>query len=197
MTVPGTEPYPWPYDGPLDPQRTALLICGAGVTWAIRTHLDPRVERALDDLRRVAADVGALTVLIHHDAPHGRPATDLPERPAPKLTAHGHEHLVTAAGIDGFYGSELDPLLHRHRRDQLLVVGRGLETTVHSTLRRANDRGYECLTVADACAAVDPDLRAASLSSICMSGGIFGAVGSVAATISTLRAAAGADAPVS
>ena len=85
--------------------------------------------------------------------------------------------MVQAAGIDGFYGSELDSVLQTHKRSHLLVVGRALETTVHSTLRRANDRGYECLTVADATASIENTCRAGALSSIEMSGGIFGAVG--------------------
>ncbi len=46
-------------------------------------------------------------------------------------------------------------------------------------MRSANDRGYECLLVIDACVPHDPELVAASRSQIEMSGGIFGAVGDV------------------
>ena len=74
-------------------------------------------------------------------------------------------------------GDSLDALLRSLGRDQLLLTGSWLETSVHSTMRSANDRGYECLLVLDACTAYDPDLVAASRSQIEMSGGIFGAVG--------------------
>jgi nicotinamidase-related amidase len=85
---------------------------------------------------------------------------------------------VVSAGIDGFFGSRLDGLPRSLGRDQLLLAGAWLETGVHSTMRSANDRGYECLLVLDACTAYDPELVAASRSQIEMSGGIFGAVGS-------------------
>jgi nicotinamidase-related amidase len=58
---------------------------------------------------------------------------------------------------------------------------------VHSTLRSANDRGYECLTIADACLAADTETQRGAISSIEMSGGIFGAVGSTDAVIAALN----------
>ena len=71
-------------------------------------------------------------------------------------------------------------------RDHLLLAGFGLEAPVHSTLRSANDRGYECLLLLDACAPLDPSLTPASRSMIEMSGGIFGAVGTVGALLGAL-----------
>ena len=53
----------------------------------------------------------------------------------------------------------LDAVLRGRRRTHLLVAGLGLEAAVHSTLRTANDRGYECLLVTDACAPLDPRPR--------------------------------------
>ena len=44
-------------------------------------------------------------------------------------------------------------------------------------MRSANDRGYECLLVADATTAIDPDVTPRALSMVEMSGGIFGAIG--------------------
>ncbi len=85
--------------------------------------------------------------------------------------------MVAAAGIDAFFGSPLDPVLRSLGTDLLLLVGLGLETTVHSTMRSANDRGYECLLVVDACAPLDPDAVPNAVSMVEMSGGIFGAVG--------------------
>jgi nicotinamidase-related amidase len=103
------------------------------------------------------------------------------------LGARTGELALVAAGIDGFYGSPLDAILHRNERTHLLVAGLGLETAVHSTVRRANDRGYECLTVIDACLPHDTALVPASRSSIEMSGGIFGAVGASADVLAAYR----------
>jgi len=106
--------------------------------------------------------------------------TTPPDRSAgvldPEADIAADDHL-DAAGVDGFYGSPLDDRLRRLGRDQLLLCGAWLETGVHSTMRSANDRGYECLLVLDACDAYDATLVAASRSQIEMSGGIFGAVG--------------------
>jgi nicotinamidase-related amidase len=95
-------------------------------------------------------------------------------------------HRVRSGGVDGFFASSLDTVLRTLGRDQLLLCGKWLETNVHSTMRSANDRGYECLLVLDACVAYDPDLTSAARSQIEMSGGIFGAVGETAAVLDAL-----------
>ena len=93
---------------------------------------------------------------------------------------------VTSAGWNGFYGSPLDSVLRRLGRTHLLMTGWWLETGVHSTLRSANDMGYECLTLADCCVPLGPETVAGAISSIQMSGGIFGATGSSADVLSLL-----------
>jgi nicotinamidase-related amidase len=178
--VAGTTPYAWPYDGRLDPGCTALVITGADRHTAGRVPADPVASAALDRLRTELAAAGVLVVLVGHDlagvaGSHG--ATPSPEPAADAIEPRSGELVITAMGHDGFHGSPLDTVLRRHGRTHLLVAGIGFETTVHSTLRRANDRGYECLVLADACLSGDPSLRTASVSSIEMSGGIFGAVG--------------------
>ena len=250
MKVDATTPYHWPYDGVIDPARTALVVCGADEGWAARTPSDPQRLACLERLRAGLAGVGVLEVLVHHDDPTGRPfvppadpvgsavaalpgsavpgsaifsATSSPSLSASSTAASSSPSssatsspaspvtssitsppgsspvsapdpgstsvTVRAAGIDGFYGSDLDPVLRRLGRSHLLLVGLGLETTVHSTMRRANDRGYECLLVADAALAIDDRLRPASISSIEMSGGIFGAVGATDPVLAAYGAA--------
>ena len=105
------------------------------------------------------------------------PPTELPF-PAARLSA---------VGIDGFFGSQLDSLLRASHLTHLLLVGVPLETAVHSTMRSANDMGYECLVVQDATAALDPGLKSNTLSMIEMSGGIFGAIGTAAAVQAALE----------
>jgi nicotinamidase-related amidase len=178
--VADTTPYAWPYDGLVEPARTALVVTGCDARWTAAVTDADSVVSTIDVLRRALTPLGVLTVLVGHAAPDTRRGA--PEGPPtrPLITVPtpvGDDVALVAAGIDGFYGSALDAALTRARRTHLLMAGFGFETTVHSTLRRANDRGYECLVVADACADVDPSLRRSSISSIEMSGGIFGAVG--------------------
>lgn len=176
MTLVGnTTPYAWPYDGRVEPDITALVLAGSDDAVTASTPLDVAATERIDRLRRELSATGVMVVLVRH-APSRPVATASMLGCAPVVPLAG-ELMVTAAGWDGFYGSPLDAVLRRHGRTHLLVAGWGFETAVHSTLRRANDRGYECLTVADACVSVDSTLRASSVSSIEMSGGIFGAVG--------------------
>ncbi len=187
MTVADTTPYPWPFHGTVRPERTALVVCGAGPTWSARTPHDASVEAAIAALRSAATRHRIAVVLLHHSPPPStRPVTDLPVEPSPVLDVGPADLVVRAAGIDGFHGSPLDGELYRRGLTDLLMVGRGLATCVHSTTRRANDRGYECLTVTDACASVDPAVRAGAISSIEFSGGIFGAVGTADAVLTAL-----------
>jgi nicotinamidase-related amidase len=180
-TVPGSTPYAWPWHGQLDPRRTVLVV-------VTPTH-GPSLSgsgagAALSMIARVLRSAGGRVVHV----------TTLPppaERDSAPVDLPDVEVDVTlsAAGIDGFYGSSLDAELRTHDADALLLGGVGLETCVHSTMRSANDRGYECLLVLDACVAGSPDLVAASRSQVEMSGGIFGAVGT---TLNVLAACAAA-----
>lgn len=174
MHVAGTDPYPWPYDGLLDGPRLALVLPGWDQVWAGRA-LD--VAAARDACRTLAvavATVGGLVIAVAH-----RGASGLPH---PMVCP-----AVTADGIDAFHGGPLDDVLRRDGRTHLLMAGIGLEGPVHSTLRSANDRGYECLLVADATAALTTTLVEASAKTVTMSGGIFGAVGTTAAVLATLH----------
>lgn len=166
-TVAGTTPYAWPYDAGFDPDRIALLV--------VLGDDAPRVPAPVASLAdRLRAEGGVVVTVTTTPPRRGAPST---VAGAGVLTDIAADHLVVAAGIDGFYGSPLDGLLRRLGRDQLLLVGSWLETSVHSTMRSANDRGYECLLVLDGCVAYDPALLKAARSQIEMSGGIFGAVG--------------------
>lgn len=176
MHVAGTEPYAWPFDGNLDGARLALVLPGWDETWAGRGI---EVDAALGVCAGLAATISAAGGLVIAIAHRGAPSL---APPVPSAVS------VPADGIDGFYGGPLDPTLRRLGRSRLIVAGIGLEGPVHSTLRSANDRGYECLLVADACASLDSDLTAAAALTVTMSGGIFGAVGTADATAAALTA---------
>jgi hypothetical protein len=170
-----TEPYPWPYDGQLEPARLAMLvIAGPPVPG------NPPELAALAELAEIVCATGGLVLeVLTSDPRPTRPAAvpqgvpGIVEAVAGVVPAAS----VTAAGWDGFHGSPLDTVLRRLGRDHLLLTGWWLETGVHSTLRSANDMGYECLTVTDCCVPLDPVTATGAISSIQMSGGIFGATG--------------------
>ena len=171
----GTRPYPWPYDGDLDPRRLALVVVGAQAWWASRT-CDPAA--ALEAIRRTAKvvrDAGGAVVLVRR-AGSGEAALE----PEPS------DIVVACTGMSAFAGGPLDRRLRALGCDHLAVGGLGLETAVYSTLGAANDRGYECLALADAAAPHDQAAGAGALSSITMSGGIFGAVGTTSDLLDVL-----------
>ncbi|WP_309709039.1 isochorismatase family protein [Pseudolysinimonas sp.] len=179
--VAGTTPYPWPWNGDLDPRGTAVAV----VTERGFPHPHPAGEAARVAASEVVETVraaGGVVLLIETTPPAGAASRGVGSvDPAP--LAEGADHVVSAVGLDGFFGSPLEALLRSLRLERLVLVGTGLETSVHSTMRSANDRGFECLLVVDACTPHDAALVAASVSMIEMSGGIFGAVGSARAVV--------------
>jgi nicotinamidase-related amidase len=184
MTLADTTPYAWPYDGVLDASRTALVVCGLQRCWA---ELAPTVTAQVIALVPAARTAGLQVVLVQHARlrPTGRPGADLPltgdAAAELLLTPADDDVVITASTHDGFLATPLDATLRARGVDHLVFVGLAAEVVVDSTLRSANDRGYECLTVIDATAPFDAHTGARTLDSITKSGGIFGAIGTSAA----------------
>jgi nicotinamidase-related amidase len=200
--VPDTDPYPWPYDGELVGARTALVIAGAQPHWLARSVGATEALATLTGLAAAVRSTGGLVVALRHGRPpalaaaHRRPALPEVGTDGWSVCLGGLEPdlVVDTAGLNGFHGSELDGLLRGLGRDHLLLGGFCAELTLDTTLRGANDRGYECLVVTDACAFAEPMLGRHALASVTMSGGIFGALGTCDAVVPTLRAGSPADA---
>jgi hypothetical protein len=174
--VSATTPYAWPWDGQLEPLRTALVL----VYPAFGLTVDDTEEGArLRAIAGVLAVSGGTVIQVMTVPP---PGADGEAAATPPLGREAGP-VLRARGVDGFYESGLETCLREAALDQLLLVGAGLETCVHSTMRSANDRGLECLLVLDACVPYDHTLVVSSRSQVEMSGGIFGAVGSTAAVL--------------
>ena len=94
---------------------------------------------------------------------------------------------------NGMIGGELELILRSQRIDRFALAGWPLETVVHSTMRRANDIGYECLLLEDLALPIEADLQESAVSQILMSGGIFGAVGTSQALANAFEKAKGDD----
>jgi biuret amidohydrolase len=88
------------------------------------------------------------------------------------------EPVIDKPGFGAFYATDLEMLLRTAGITSLTLAGVTTDICVHSTLREAVDRGFDCVTVADACAAADPDIHAAMLACIAGEGGILGRVAS-------------------
>jgi nicotinamidase-related amidase len=84
------------------------------------------------------------------------------------------EPVVDKPGKGAFYATDLDSMLHNRGIRQLVVCGVTTEVCVHTSVREANDRGYDCLVLEDCVGSYFPEFQAAALKMIKAQGGIFG-----------------------
>lgn len=93
-----------------------------------------------------------------------------------ELSPQPGEPVIDKPGYGSFYQTDLEIILRSAGVTRLVLTGITTDVCVHSTLREAIDRGFECITVDDACAASDPKIHAAALAMIHGEGNIFGEV---------------------
>ena len=98
------------------------------------------------------------------------------------------EAVLDKPGKGAFYATDLDLLLHKGGIKSLIVTGVTTEVCVHTTVREANDRGYECLVVEDGTGSYFPEFHAMALRMISAQGGIFGWTATSAEILAALPA---------
>jgi len=100
------------------------------------------------------------------------------------------EPVIDKPGKGAFTNTDFDLLLRGKGIRNLVICGVTTDVCVHTTMREANDRGYDCLLVEDCCAASEQGLHDAAVEMVGTEGGIFGATATLEAVLQALSTGA-------
>jgi biuret amidohydrolase len=160
------------------PNRALLQAWRAAGLLAIHTREGHRPDLA--DLPPAKKERGRGKMTIGDKGPMGRILVrgEAGHEIIAELAPMADEPVIDKPGKGAFFATDLHAILQNRGIKQLVVTGVTTEVCVHTTVREANDRGYECLVLEDCVGSYFPEFQAAALAMIKAQGGIFGWVSS-------------------
>jgi nicotinamidase-related amidase len=170
----------------IEPTGQVLRACRDAGMMVVHTREGHRPD--LSDLAPAKRARGKLATGIGDPGPMGRilvrgePGHDI----IPELAPAPGEPVVDKPGKGAFYATDLEAMLRGRGITQLLVCGVTTEVCVNTTVREANDRGFDCLVLEDCTGSYFPEFHAAGIAMIKAQGGIFGWVAPSAALLAAL-----------
>jgi biuret amidohydrolase len=167
-----------PLRAPIEPIHSVVQAARAAGVLVIHTrqghrsdHADfPEFRRARNRYQGAAAGQDGPSLV------RGTPGWEIIEELAPLPG----EPVIDKRANGAFHGTDLSDVLIAQGIEQLAFCGNTIDVCVHTTLRDANDRGFECLLLSDCCGCVAPALHAASVEMVKIEGGVFGCVATAA-----------------
>jgi nicotinamidase-related amidase len=155
---------------------TAVVLAAARAAGMLVVHTREGHRPDLSDCPPAKLARGRLATGIGSDGPRGRilirgeEGHDIVDEVAP---IEG-EAVLDKPGKGSFHATDLELILRNRGVTSLLVTGVTTEVCVHTTVREANDRGFECLVLADCVGSYFPEFHEVGLRMIAAQGGIFG-----------------------
>ena len=173
-------PYAWPFDGKWSASDSAVLLLGFQTDLVAALKAEDELGCALRVAK--AARAAGLPVLASQHVPglgkrvgdmpegHGPVVPQLVELAEPDLIMHQRDNIFFNADID------VDAMLRARGIRNLIFAGLPTEGLLHASMRAANDKGFECLAVSDACKGTSKPRHSAQLRITTFGNGLFGVV---------------------